>query len=219
MTGVGRTPRRPGEGRGGRLPTLKPSAAHLALLSDRSFGPWVERIGPPRLGRVTEGPFEYLVGAIVYQQLAGAAAGTIHGRLVEVLRGRVTPAAVLRAPEESLRGAGLSRGKLAAIRDLAAQAPSLGLDELPWLDDDQVQSRLTAVKGIGPWTAQMFLMFALRRPDVWPVGDLGVRAGYARIHGLGTVPGEREMRTLGDACRPWRSAAAWYCWRALEIDL
>lgn len=198
-------------------PVLRAREAHAALVADPALRPWVERIGPPRLRRVTEDAFQYLVRAIVYQQLAGAAAATIHGRLAEALKGRVTPRAVLRAPEERLRGAGLSAGKLAAIRDLAAKAPSLGLDDLHRLDDDEVTARLTTVRGIGPWTAQMYLIFALRRPDVWPVGDLGVRSGYARIHALSAVPGAKDLLPLGEPYRPWRSAAAWYCWRALEV--
>jgi len=206
-------------GRRRKPPVLKPSAAFAALSEDPAFGPWVARIGPPRLGRVTEEPFGYLARAIVYQQLAGAAAATIHGRFVKALRGKVTPRAILRVPEEELRAAGLSRGKLAAVRDLAAKAPKLGLDSLPGLEDDEVLRRLTSVRGIGPWTAHMYMMFALRRPDVWPVGDLGVRQGFARVHGLAEAPKEKEMTPLGEAYRPWRSAAAWYCWRALETDL
>lgn len=198
-------------------PTLKAGQAREALAADPVFGPWVARIGPPRLRRVGDDPFSYLARAIVYQQLAGAAAATIHGRFVKVLRGNVTPRTVLKAREEDLRGAGLSAAKLAAIRDLAAKAPGLELDRLPWLDDAEVEGRLTSVRGIGPWTAQMFLMFALRRPDVWPVGDLGVRQGYARIHGLDEAPREKEMLPLGEAYRPWRSAAAWYCWRVLDL--
>lgn len=200
-------------------PVLKPKEAYAALSEDPAFGPWVTRIGPPRLGRVAGEPFPYLARAIVYQQLAGAAAATIHGRFVKALEGKVTPRAILRAPEDDLRAAGLSRGKLAAVRDLAAKAPKLGLDDLPALEDEEVLRRLTSVRGIGPWTAHMFMMFALRRPDVWPVGDLGVRQGFARIHGLGEAPKEKEMIPLGEAYRPWRSAAAWYCWRALETEL
>lgn len=199
-------------------PVLRAGEAHAALASDPVFGPWVARIGPPRLSRVTDDPFRYLARAIVYQQLAANAAATIHGRFVAALGGEVTPRAVLRAPEEALRGAGLSRGKLAAVRDLAARAPGLGLEELPWLEDDEVVRRLVEVRGIGPWTAQMYLIFALRRPDVWPVGDLGVRSGFARIHGLASAPAEKAMGPLGDPYRPWRSAAAWYCWRALEVE-
>ena len=207
------------QGRRRKPATLKPRLAHAALCEHRVLGPWVERIGAPRFPRVSLDPFAYLARAIVYQQLAGAAAATIHGRFEKVLKGRVTPARVLKAPEGELRGAGLSRGKLAAIRDLAEKAPRLGLDELEWMDDDEVIQRLTTVRGIGPWTAQMFLMFALRRPDVWPGGDLGVRQGYALIHGVDPAPTEKEMPELGEAYRPWRSAVAWYCWRALEVDL
>lgn len=202
-----------------RPPTLQPAAAHAALAADPAFGPWVERIGPPRLRRVTEPPFEYLARAIVYQQLAAAAASTIHTRFVGALRGKVTPRRILGASEEALRAAGLSRGKLAALRDLAAKAHRLGLDDLPRLSDEEVERRLTTVRGIGPWTAHMFLIFYLRRADVWPVGDLGVRSGYARIHGLEEVPREKELIPLGEPYRPWRSAAAWYCWRALETEL
>lgn len=206
-------------GRRSRKPaTLRPAAAHAALAAEPAFGPWVERIGPPRLGRATEQPFEYLAGTIVYQQLAGAAAATIYERVVKALGGKVTPRAVLGAGEESLRAAGLSKGKLAALRDLAAKAPALELDELPWLEDDEVERRLTTVRGIGPWTAHMFLIFFLRRPDVWPAGDLGVRTGYARIHGLPEAPTQKELVPLGEPYRPWRSAAAWYCWRALETE-
>ncbi|MBE0618291.1 MAG: DNA-3-methyladenine glycosylase 2 family protein [Proteobacteria bacterium] len=179
----------------------------------------MERIGPPRIPRVTEPAFEYLTRAIVYQQLAGAAASTIHGRFVAAVGGTVTPGRVLRAPEVALRGAGLSQGKLAAVRDLAGKASRLRLDELPLLDDEEVERRLTSVRGIGPWTAHMFLIFFLRRADVWPVGDLGVRTGYARILGLAEAPREKELISLGEPHRPWRSAAAWYCWRALETEL
>ena len=206
-------------GRRRKPATLKAREAHAALATHPVMAPWVERIGAPRFPRVTLEPFAYLARAIVFQQLAGAAAATIHGRFEKVLKGRVTPAGVLKAPEERLREAGLSRGKLAAIRDLAEKARGLKLDELPWMDDDEVVRRLTTVRGIGPWTAQMFLMFALRRPDVWPGGDLGVRQGYALIHGLDPAPTEKEMPALGEAYRPWRSAVAWYCWRALEVDL
>ncbi|MHB1195039.1 MAG: DNA-3-methyladenine glycosylase family protein [Longimicrobiales bacterium] len=202
-----------------RPATLNPAAARAALAADPAFGPWVERIGPPRIQRVSDPPFGYLARAIVYQQLAGAAASTIHRRFVAAVGGTVTPGRILRAPEAALRSAGLSQGKLAAVRDLAAKARRLRLDEFPLLDDDEVQRRLTSVRGIGPWTAHMFLLFFLRRADVWPVGDLGVRAGYARIHGLAEAPREKEMIPLGEPYRPWRSAASWYCWRALETDL
>ena len=197
---------------------LKPKAAFEALSKDPGLGPWVRKIGWPRLRRVTEPHFPYLVRSIIYQQLAGAAAATIHARFIAALDGTVTPRAIERASDEALRGAGLSRGKLAAIRDLTAKAPKLGLDEMEWLTDEEVEERLTTVRGIGPWTAHMFLMFALRRPDVWPVGDLGVRSGYAWAYDLEETLSAKEMLPRGEVFRPWRSAAAWYCWRVLETD-
>jgi 3-methyladenine DNA glycosylase/8-oxoguanine DNA glycosylase len=204
------------------LKTLWPSA-RKRLRAHPSFGPLVERVGPVRVPLSAEDPFVYLVRAVVYQQLAGAAARTIHGRFVEALAGDVTPEAVLRADEPTLRGAGLSRNKLRAIRDLAQRADSgevaLGLPELEAMDDGAIVDRLTKVWGIGTWTVHMFLMFRLHRPDVWPALDLGVRNGWARIHALAGAPTAKELDALGEPHRPWRSAAAWYCWRALEIVL
>lgn len=191
------------------------------LLEDPAFGPLVDRTGPVRAPDLTgEDPFHYLARAIVYQQLAGAAARTIHGRFVEALGGTVTQDAVLAAPEDELRGAGLSASKLKAIRDLAERlrAGDVALDALGALDDEAVVRELTKVWGIGEWTAHMYLMFGLHRPDVWPVGDLGVRQGYATVQGLAEAPAQKEMTELGEPYRPWRSAAAWYCWRALEVE-
>lgn len=199
---------------------LRPRLAADALSRDPSFGPWVERIGAVRVPRRDDPPFAYLTRAICYQQLAGAAAATIHGRVVDALEGEVRPETVLEASESALRGAGLSAAKLAAIRDLATKVAvgEVRLDDLERRSDDEVVERLTLVRGIGVWTAQMFLIFRLRRADVWPTGDLGVRQGYARIHGLEEAPTARDLEALGDRLRPWRSAAAWYCYRALEID-
>lgn len=199
---------------------LRPRLAAAALAADPVVGPWVRRIGPIRIPRRDDPPFAYLARAICFQQLAGAAAATIHGRFVEALRGDVRPDSVLAAPEGDLRAAGLSAAKLAAIRDLAVKTVSgevslHGLDALP---DAEVVARLTRVRGIGVWTAQMFLMFRLRRPDVWPTGDLGVRTGYARMHRLSDVPSAKELEPLGERFRPWRSALAWYCYRSLETD-
>jgi DNA-3-methyladenine glycosylase II len=188
------------------------------LAKDPRFGPLVERVGPVVLRPPKETPFQALARAIVYQQLAGKAAATIHGRVVEVLGGQVTPEAVLETEEEALRGAGLSRNKLAAIRDLAERAwdGRLALDTLAELSDEEVEEQLVQVRGIGPWTAQMFLLFDLRRPDVWPVLDLGVRAGWARIMGLDAYPDPKALIPQGEPYRPWRSAVAWYCWRAAD---
>lgn len=190
------------------------------LSADPAFGDLVRRVGPVRVSADTAEPFVYLVRAIVYQQLAGAAARTIHGRVVEALGGEVNAATLLDTPDATLRGAGLSAAKLAALRDLASRSASgdvdLGIASLEALSDEQVVERLTRVRGIGPWTAQMFLMFRLHRPDVWPVLDLGVRNGWARVHALDASPDARALEPLGEPYRPWRSAAAWYCWRALE---
>lgn len=191
------------------------------LAEDPAFGPWVERVGPVSDIVSNEPPFEYLARAIVYQQLAGAAARTIHARVVEVLNGEVTPRRVAAADPVALRGAGLSAAKLKAVRDLAAKALDGTVDLAPGalerLDDDEVVARMTRVWGVGRWTAEMFLMFRLGRPDVWPVGDLGVRTGWARIHGLGERPDARALEGAAGHLRPWRSAAAWYCWRVLEL--
>jgi DNA-3-methyladenine glycosylase II len=193
--------------------------ATARLLEDPSFGPLVREVGPVRLRRSRGTPFESLVAAIVYQQLAGKAARTIHGRVVAALGGEVRPESVLAAPEVALREAGLSRAKLAAVRDLAEQAVSgaVRLDDLEALDDGAVVDRLTRVRGVGPWTAEMHLLFELRRPDVWPVGDLGVRAGLGRVLGLAAVPSAGEAALMGVGYRPWRSAVAWYCWRAVDL--
>lgn len=211
------------QGQGGRLarqPVLRPRVAAAALAGDPVLGLWIERIGPVRIPRRHDPPFAYLARTICYQQLAGAAASTIHGRFVTALGNDVRPGTVLQASESDLRAAGLSAAKLRAIRDLAAKASSgeVRLDDLESCGDEEIVDRLTRVRGIGEWTAQMFLLFRLRRPDVWPTGDLGVRAGYARMHGLPETPTPRELASLGERFRPWRSAAAWYCYRALEVE-
>ena len=194
------------------------AGAYERLARDPSFGPLVKRIGPVRLRRSAPDPFAFLVRAVTYQQLAGGAAATIHGRLVAALGGGVTPASVRRASDDALRAAGLSRAKLASIRDLAEQvaAGAVALDDLRDLSDEGVVERLVRVRGIGRWTAEMLLIFHLRRPDVWPAHDLGVRAGIARLLGSGTPPDARELGLIRTGYRPWRSATAWYCWRAVE---
>jgi len=190
------------------------------LATDRTFGPVVRGVGSVRGPVDRSEPFAALVRAIVYQQLAGAAARTIHGRVVEAVGGEVTPEAILSTPEDALRGAGLSRAKHAAVGDLARRVAEgeVVLEGLDAVDDAEVKARLTRVRGVGPWTADMFLMFTLRRPDVWPVGDLGVRQGMARMLGREETPTPAELDLVGIGYRPWRSAAAWYCWRALELD-
>jgi len=191
------------------------------LRKDPEFGPWVSHIGPIRIPASTDEPFVYLARSIIYQQLAGAAARTIHGRFVKALKGEVTPEKVLRVRETTLRKAGLSAAKAAAVRDLATKVRDGEVDvsDLEEQSNEEILRRLTLVKGIGPWTAQMYLMFRLHRPDVWPVLDLGVRSGLKKILALEAAPGPKELEPLGERYRPWRSAAAFYCWRALENEV
>jgi 3-methyladenine DNA glycosylase/8-oxoguanine DNA glycosylase len=183
----------------------------------------VKQHGPCRLGdrRGQRSHFGALVESVVYQQLAGTAARAIFGRLSDVVGDPPTPEGVLGAGDGALRGAGLSGSKAACIQALAeaAVAGQLGLDEMEKLPDEEVGARLTAVRGIGRWTADMFLIFQLGRLDVWPVGDYGVRKGYARAYGLSELPTPKALTALGEPLRPYRSVAAWYCWRATAATL
>jgi len=183
----------------------------------------VEATGPAdlRRGRPRRTHFAELVRAICYQQLAGAAARTIHGRLEAALDGTPTPEAVLALPLHDLRAAGLSANKAASIRDLAEKvlAGDVELDRVARLPDDEIVRELTLVRGIGRWTAEMFLMFQLGRLDVWPVDDLGVRKGYAALFALDAMPAAKVLEPLGEPLRPYRSLAAWYCWRAADTQL
>jgi 3-methyladenine DNA glycosylase/8-oxoguanine DNA glycosylase len=177
----------------------------------------VARHGPPELrGRRTgRTRFEQLAEAICYQQLAGRAAEAIWRRVRGMVEGPFEPAAVLAAGPERLRAAGLSGAKTASLLDLAAKVDdgTLRLDRIGRLDDDAAVAHLTTVRGVGPWTAEMFLIFTLGRLDVWPVGDYGVRVGYARAYRLVEPPSAKELGPLGDRFRPYRTLAAWYCWR------
>jgi len=183
----------------------------------------VARVGPPRLRPRGRGlpHFEVLARAIAYQQLAGKAAAAIWGRARALVPGPYTPEAVLALPEPAMRAAGLSAAKTASIRDLAAHvvAGDVRLGRIGAYDDEAIIEQLTLVRGIGRWTAEMFLIFQLARRDVWPIGDLGVRNGYARLYGVAPVPTPKQLDEHGDRFRPWRSVAAWYCWRAVDTVL
>ena len=196
------------------------AAARILAERDPVIARLLDQTGPPKLARPTESHFAALVRAIVYQQLAGRAAAAIHGRLIAAVDGDMRAETLIALPDEALRAAGLSRNKMASVRDLAAKVLDgtvvLSPRGLSRESDDEIVARLSAVRGIGPWTAEMFLLFQLRRLDVWPVGDLGVRRGYGLAWQVPT-PTARELQPLGEVFRPYRSVAAWYCWRAAEL--
>ncbi len=197
-----------------------PTAAAILAERDPVLRRLVAEAGPARVQPPAETHFATLVRAIVYQQLAGAAAAAIHGRLIAALGGEVAPERLLSLPPGTLRSVGLSAAKAASLQDLATKV----LDGTVVLDpkglraqsDAEVVARLSTVRGIGKWTAEMFLMFQLRRLDVWPTGDLGVRKGFGLAWGIPT-PTVKELDPLGDPYRPYRSVVAWYCWRAAEL--
>jgi DNA-3-methyladenine glycosylase II len=195
-------------------------AAEILAARDPVLADLIAAAGPIRIGRRTGSHFAGLVEAIVYQQLAGAAAKAIHGRLVAALDDEVEPEALLALSDEALRAAGLSNNKARSLRDLATKVLDgtvvLAPRGLSRQSDDEVIARLSTVRGIGPWTAQMFLMFRLRRLDVWPVADFGVRQGYGLAWKV-PMPTARELEPLGEPYRPYRTVVAWYCWRAVEL--
>ncbi len=203
--------------------TFDPEAArrHLAA-ADRRMAALVERVGPLDLRpRPAHSTFRCLAEAIVHQQLTVGAAATIVGRLRALYPGKAfpAPADLLATDEAALRGAGLSGAKAAALRDLARKSldgtvpPARALAAL---SDDAIVERLTAVRGVGRWTVEMLLIFRLGRPDVWPVDDHGVRQGFALTFGWAEPPAARELGPWGEPLRPYRTAASWYFWRALD---
>ena len=180
----------------------------------------VARVGPiTHRPRDPDGPFGALVRAIVYQQLAGRAAQAIHGRLRTTVGEALTPATLAATPDPALRAAGLSANKLASLRDLSAKVldGTVALTRTSARSDEELIARLVTVRGIGRWTAEMYLMFQLRRLDVWPVDDLGVRQGYALAWQLEPAPTPKQLEPLGDRFRPYRSIVARYCWAAVPL--
>jgi len=181
----------------------------------------IEKVGPCTLAPSgAEKPLESLIETIVYQQLSAKAAGTIFNRLVGLYPGKsFDPRTLLETPVELFRWAGLSRPKTASVLDLARQVSEgrLPIDSLENLDDEEVARVLTTVKGIGPWSVQMFLIFRLGRPDVWPTTDLGIRKGAMRTWGLAELPAPETVRSLGEPLRPHRTVASWYLWASLEL--
>lgn len=197
------------------------AVSHLAG-ADPLLARLIEQAGPFTLQlRPIEDVFHPLLRSIVYQQLSGKAAATIYGR-VEVLAGGgpIRPETILSLSDESLRGAGLSRNKTAAARDLATKVLNgtlHSLDEIREMGNEEIIRHLTQVRGIGPWTVEMLLIFSLGRPDVLPVTDLGVRKGYMLTYGGDTLPAPTALLTDGERWRPYRSVASWYFWRAVDL--
>lgn len=179
----------------------------------------VRRVGPFRM-QTDRNRFRMLACSIISQQLSTKAARTIRERLIALAGNELLPERLLQCQLEELRGVGLSRNKAAFLHDLSA-AVSDGRVCLPKIarkDDEAVIAELIQVKGIGRWTAQMFLMFSLGRPDVLPVGDLGIRAAIRNLYGLAELPGEVAAHEIGSKWRPYATVASWYCWRSLELE-
>ena len=196
--------------------------AHLSR-ADAVLGGLIRAVGPCEPDAPEDcHPFQVLAQAIAHQQLNGTAANTILKRLIDSCgRGTFpTPHQVLQASVESLRAAGFSFAKVAALKDLAAKTLAAVVPDeaaLRQLSDEQIIARLTQVRGIGRWTVEMLLMFQLGRPDVLPVDDFGVRAGFRAAYGLGRMPHPRALTAWGERWKPFRTTAAWYLWRALEL--
>jgi DNA-3-methyladenine glycosylase II len=196
--------------------TFSRAAAALAR-RDPVMARLINRNAPFNLPRRATRHFAALAESILYQQLAGAAAAAIHRRFLDLFDGDLSPETVLALPARKLRAAGLSGAKVAAVRDLAAKVAAgvVPLHRIGRLSDEEIIESLSVVRGIGRWTAEMFLIFTLKRLDVWPVGDYGVRAGYAVAYDLTNMPSSKELVPLGDRFRPHRTLVAWYCWQAL----
>jgi DNA-3-methyladenine glycosylase II len=201
-------------------PSWAKEATDFLRYSDPVLARIIEQVGPLEMAHRRE-RFQSLVRAIIFQQLAGRAALAIYQRFVKIIgRGRFpTPVQVIGASDEDLRLAGLSRGKTAYIRDLARHVRdgSLNFRRFAKMADEEIISDLVRVRGIGRWTAEMFLMFNLRRPDVLPVDDLGFRSAVAKAYGMSQLPTAKELSSIGERWRPYRSAAVWYFWQSTRL--
>jgi DNA-3-methyladenine glycosylase II len=201
--------------------SVRTAVAEVAA-RDPVMGALIERAGLMKL-RPSRGTdvFSALASSILYQQLAGAAASAIHARFLAKFDGHPTPQAVRRARVDRLRSVGLSRNKAEAIKDLAAKVIDGTVPTEGWgrLSDDEIVQRLTQVRGIGRWTVEMFLIFDLGRMNVWPIDDYGVRKGWSKIYGLDDLLKPKALLAEGERFQPYRTVAAWYCWRAVDADL
>ena len=201
-------------------PVALATAIDRVASADAVVARLVGLVGPIRhRPRNPDGHFGALVRAIVFQQLAGHAANAIYQRVRALVDGPLTPAALLAVPDDDLKGAGLSAAKFASLRDLSTKVldGKVVLGSASRMSDDEIITRLVMVRGIGRWTAEMYLMFELRRLDVWPVDDLGVRQGYGLAWSLDPPPTPRQLQPLGDPFRPYRSVVARYCWEAVGL--
>jgi 3-methyladenine DNA glycosylase/8-oxoguanine DNA glycosylase len=197
-----------------------PTAIDDVAARDPVLAALVARAGPIRhRPRDPDGAFGALVRAIVFQQLAGPAAHAIHRRVCAAVGKALTPEALSATPDKALRAAGLSANKLASLRDLSAKTldGTVVLTRTSRRSDEELIAGLTAVRGIGRWTAEMYLIFQLRRLDVWPVDDFGVRQGYALAWKLDAPPTPRQLQPLGERFRPYRTIVARYCWAAVPL--
>jgi DNA-3-methyladenine glycosylase II len=196
---------------------MKKALNHLKS-ADVLLASIIERVGPCSI-TYREPTFEALARAIVYQQLSTKAAATIYGRLQEAVGGRVSPQTIQQLSVPEMRRAGLSKQKIGYIRDLAEHAISGKVDfaRLPDMSDQEVIVALTDIKGIGVWTAHMFLIFALRRPNVLPVGDLGIRMAIKQLYKKRKMPLPKDIERLAKSWHPYCSIASWYLWRSLEF--
>lgn len=195
------------------------SAVHHLTQSDPVMAEVIAKVGPCRFTVRSEGThFHHLVRAIAYQQLSTKAAATIFGRVQALCESSIEPEAILSQPEEALRSAGLSASKTRYVRDLAdwVQGGALDLEALANASDEEVIAELTRVKGIGVWSAQMFLIFRLGRPDVLPVLDLGIRKGFQMAYGLRKLPAPPYLARRGKRWSPHATIASWYLWRLLD---
>ncbi len=195
---------------------MKDAIAHLRR-EDPVLGRIIDRVGDYRI-QFRAPSFETLVRSIVFQQLSGRVANVIFDRLAKAVDGKITPAAILKLRPARMRKLGLSAQKTAYIRDLARHTRDgmVIFEDLHALDDSTVIERLTIVKGIGVWTAHMFLIFALQRADVLPTGDLGIRNAIRKAYNLKELPTPAEMETIAGKWRPYCSVASWYLWRSLD---
>lgn len=202
---------------------MTPAAITHLSRADKTLARLIRKVGPCRLAPETRrAPFQALVRSVTFQQLNGKAAETIFGRVLGLFPGSKFPSPedLLGMSDEKLRAAGLSRNKTAAVKDIAANTISGVVPDsraIRKLSNEAILERLTSVRGVGPWTVEMLLMFTLGREDVLPVTDFGVRKGFALTYGLKDLPSPKELLAHGEKWRPHRTTASWYLWRAVDL--